>query len=111
MGDLISRGVLLKEIEKTARSVEEARSEEDIKKTFLQCLSVVREEVNRMKPAYDIGKVIEKLEEYLESERHFKDIIDADDIADEIKNPVITRTFGRIEALEKAIEIVKRGGM
>ena len=62
--------------------------------------------LENMSTAYDIDKVVEELEEYLKSERNFNDIIDT---GSEIKNPVVTRTLGRIEAFEEAIEIVKQG--
>lgn len=54
---------------------------------------------------YDIDKVVEKLEGFLKSERKYRNII----YTGNEKNPVIARTLGRIEAIEKSIEIVKQG--
>lgn len=88
MSDLISRGVLLKEIEEAAKSVEDARSDEDIKKVFLQSLDVVREAVIGMEPVYNVDKVIEKLEIYL--------------------MPIVGK---KSKLYQTVLEIVKKGGV
>lgn len=52
-----------------------------------------------------IEKLIGRLEEYLQSEKKFKEIVDT---GKEIKNPVVSRTIGRIEAYESAIKSVNQ---
>ena len=52
-----------------------------------------------------IEKLIGRLEEYLQSEKNFKKIVDTNK---EIKNPVVSRTIGRIEAYESTIKIVNQ---
>ena len=71
----------------------------------LDGLKALKKYLDLQPTAYSVEKVVEELEEYLKSERNFNDIIDT---GSEIKNPVLTRTIGRIEAFEKSIEIVKQ---
>ena len=59
---------------------------------------------NTRKP---MKRIVERLEEYNQSEDDFKKIIDTNR---EIPNPTVSRTIGRIEAFNKAIEIVKEEG-
>lgn len=57
------------------------------------------------KTAYDVEKLIGRLEEYLQSEKNLKEIVDT---GKEIKNPVVSRTIGKIEAYESTIEIANQ---
>ena len=59
---------------------------------------------NTRKP---MERILTRLEEYNQSEDDFKKIIDTNR---EIPNPTVSRTIGRIEAFNKAIEIVKEEG-
>ena len=86
MGRLIDADELLKEIEETAISVENARSGETIKKAFLQCLATVREGIIRTPTAYNVDAVVAELEK-----------------ASKTMLPVIPT--------KEAISIVKRGGV
>ena len=60
--------------------------------------------INTRKP---MERILTRLEEYNQSEDDFKKIIDTNR---EIPNPTVSRTIGRIEAFNKAIEIVKEEG-
>lgn len=55
--------------------------------------------------AYDVEKVLAELEEYKQSEINFKGIVDTGKASS-----VVSRTIGRIEAYESAIDIVRKGG-
>ena len=86
MSDLISRSKLLKEIE-----------------TWGGCVEALHEYIEKMPTAYDIDKVVEELEEL--KMRYFLTIANTGDE----KSDFAYENVGNV--LDKAIEIVKQGGV
>lgn len=101
MSDLISKRELLKEIEETAIQVEKWSIKEKDRKTIAQgCLSglaVVREAIIRKPTAYDVDKVVEQLQKLSDNCWQYADLDQ--------------RSLGKARAFDKAIEIVKDGGI
>ena len=93
MSDLISRSELLKEIEKYKfGAISNDAEREYIKKTILDFIIC-------QPNAYDIGKVVEELEIERKTANNTYNSFNMD------------VDLGRVFGLEKAIEIVKQGGV
>ena len=107
MGRLIDADKLNEEFDDLITTFENAKNGKDYisKEELLECLILLRECVDEQPTAYSIEKVVAELEEYKQSEINFMDIVDT---GKEIKNPVVLRIIGRIEAYESAINIVRK---
>ena len=92
--DLISRESLLKDIDEV---IEQYSYEKD-GAAVMDALTCVRDMVNDMPTAYDVGKVLEQLKEKYYS-------------CDLTKTDGSEYEDGRFDAYNEAVEIVKRGGV
>ena len=87
MSDLISRSKLLKEI-----------------KTWGGCVEALREYIQNMPTAYDVDKVVEELKKH-------KDTTDLTTVDEEMVVGFTIYQGAFNDAIDKAIEIVKHGGI